>query len=318
MGIKNFLRSLFFYFEKKSLTDHISTILNGQALALLDIGAAGDIETRWKRIDSLIEYIGFEPDERSYDVLKKSLQNCRKHEIHKTALWSSEGQIDFHFCKGWQQSSHFPPNYDLVDNFPQKDRFTVEQPDTLAALMVDNVVRANIDFVKIDTQGGELEILKGGTKTLANAFGLELELAIATIYSGQPMFQDLSDFLEKHGFIFVDFVSLRRWERHDINSSFGQLVFGDGLFIKIPEQLTLTYKNNYEAMRRYVAICCLYNRFDLIDVLLELAPKDFADDKLLSAVNSLKNRSDRFRALHKIANTTSKIFGSEFSMHGVL
>ena len=132
------------------------------------------------------------------------------------------------------------------------------------------------------------------------------------------MFQDLSDFLEKHGFIFVDFVSLRRWERHDINSSFGQLVFGDGLFIKIPEQLTLTYKNNYEAMRRYVAICCLYNRFDLIDVLLELVPKDFADDKLLSAVNSLKSRSDRFRALHKIANTTSKIFGSEFSMHGVL
>ena len=160
-------------------------------------------------------------------------------------------------CRGWQQSSHFQPNYDLINKFPQKERFDVEKVGKFPADAIDNLVQTKVDFIKIDTQGGELEILKGGRKTLDNVFGLELELGFAPIYTAQPLFKEIEDFLEKHDFIFVDFVSLRRWERNDINSSFGQLVFGDGLFMKSPEYISLTYMHDNAVINRYVAICCL-------------------------------------------------------------
>lgn len=318
MKTKEFFKSLLFFFETTFLTKHMSNILDGQALTLIDIGAAGDIELRWKRVNGLLNYIGFEPDDRSYAELRNKLNKCRKYEVHKTALWSSKREINFHLCRGWQQSSHFQPNYDLVNKFPQKERFDVEKVGKFPAEPIDNLVQTKVDFIKIDTQGGELEILKGGKKTLDNVFGLELELGFAPIYTAQPLFKEIGDFLEKHDFIFVDFVSLRRWERHDINSSFGQLVFGDGLFMKSPEYISLTYMHDNAVINRYVAICCLYNRFDLVDTLANLTKTVGGNDTLWKSVNKLKRRANRFRKFHKVANIGAKVCGSEFSMNGIL
>ena len=81
MKTKEFFKSLLFFFETTFLTKHISNILDGQALTLIDIGAAGDIELRWKRVNGLLNYIGFEPDDRSYaeinftNVKVRSAQN---------------------------------------------------------------------------------------------------------------------------------------------------------------------------------------------------------------------------------------------------
>ena len=86
-----------------------------QSLTLIDIGPAGDIELRWKRVNELLNYIGFEPDDRSYAKLRDKLQKCRKYEVNKTALWSSNREINFHLCQGWQQTSHFKPKFDLVN-----------------------------------------------------------------------------------------------------------------------------------------------------------------------------------------------------------
>ena len=79
------------------------------------------------------------------------------------------------------------------------------------------------------------------------------------------------------GYNFTDFVSLRRWERQNINSSLGQLVFGDGLFLRSPEYMYQNHADNPMRVRRYLSICALYNRFELMEALLKILPQFSSD-----------------------------------------
>ena len=42
-------------------------------ISLVDVGAAGDIQPRWKSAETYLSYHGFEPDERSREDLLKKL-----------------------------------------------------------------------------------------------------------------------------------------------------------------------------------------------------------------------------------------------------
>ena len=317
MKIKNFAKAALFARETKFMTKHISNILDGQTLTLLDVGAAGDIEPRWKRIDALVKYVGFEPDTRSYSALQNSLNNCNSYTLHQKALWSHDGDIWFNFCSGWQQSSHFKPNYEFVNQFPQKERFLVEKSDSMPVMRAENVIKSKIDFIKIDTQGGELEILRGFGDNLNNIIGLELEVGIAEIYEGQPELHAVSEFLKKMNFVFLDFVSLRRWERHDLNSTFGQLVFGDGLFIRSPEYILQNFATDDSVIKKYVAICCLYNRFDLITVIDKFYKTKNQNALNWKAIRNIKSRLRKFVLIRKLSNHLARLCGSEFSLHGM-
>ena len=57
-----------------------------------------------------------------------------------------------------------------------------------------------VDFIKIDTQGSELSILKGSTDSLKNAIGLEIEVEFVDIYENQPLFNEVDSFVRKMDF----------------------------------------------------------------------------------------------------------------------
>jgi FkbM family methyltransferase len=64
------------------------------------------------------------------------------------------------------------------------------------------------DFIKIDTQGYELEILKGGEKTLSSAEFVLLEVSFLDIYKNAPLVADVLNFMEEKGFIVYDICTL--------------------------------------------------------------------------------------------------------------
>ena len=55
-------------------------------------------------------------------------------------------------------------------------------------------------FLKIDTQGYEDRVLSGATELLRSIIGLQLELSLVPLYSGQRMFDDLIEDLKIAGF----------------------------------------------------------------------------------------------------------------------
>jgi hypothetical protein len=58
-----------------------------------------------------------------------------------------------------------------------------------------------VDYIKVDTQGTELEIMQGGIQTLKHVRCLEVEVEFNPIYLGQPVFADVDTFLRGQGFV---------------------------------------------------------------------------------------------------------------------
>ena len=60
-------------------------------------------------------------------------------------------------------------------------------------------------YVKIDTQGYELEVLRGGTRALGGIVLVETELSLLPTYDSGPLFGDVLRFLGEHGFSPISF-----------------------------------------------------------------------------------------------------------------
>jgi FkbM family methyltransferase len=68
----------------------------------------------------------------------------------------------------------------------------------------------HLSLLKVDVQGYELEVLKGGAACLAAAEVLLLEVNLLPIYADAPLAHDLVHFLHLHGFQLYDICTLYR------------------------------------------------------------------------------------------------------------
>jgi hypothetical protein len=68
-----------------------------------------------------------------------------------------------------------------------------------------------IDFLKIDTQGSELSILKGAEKMLELGLIKIIKVEVSTVatYEQQPLFSDIDIYLRKFNYCLVDFLTYR-------------------------------------------------------------------------------------------------------------
>lgn len=271
----------------------------------LDVGAAGGLEPRWEKIKKNLNVFAFEPDDRSFAALDKSQKNIR---YINSGLWSSKKTIKFNLCEDNQVSSVYKPNKKFLDKFPKPDRFRIKKTLNLKANSADNLIIDKIDFIKLDIQGAELEVLNGSKKILKNTLGIEVEVEFVEMYMNQPLFSDVFLFCKKNNFEFVDFTNLCRWHKEKHNG-FGQIIFGDCLFLKSPEWVF----NNCDKtnLYAYFKILILYSRYDFILRYLDFFPNNSVLKKITSRYP--------FRILflmYKISIITSKIFNRILGLFG--
>jgi FkbM family methyltransferase len=95
----------------------------------------------------------------------------------------------------------------------------------------------DVDFIKIDVQGAELDVFQGGTGTLPNVVAIVTEVEFLALYTGQPLFGDVCAFLSEQGLMFHKFLGLagRTLQPTIINNekSFAvQHLWSDAMFIR--------------------------------------------------------------------------------------
>jgi hypothetical protein len=94
---------------------------------------------------------------------------------------------------------------------------------------------ATIDFLHLDTQGTELDILQGAQGILSSSVVcVKCEVEFAPIYEGQALFGDVDAFLRQHGFVLFD-LSRSRYRRAGFPNDAltrGQLLWGDAIYLK--------------------------------------------------------------------------------------
>jgi FkbM family methyltransferase len=59
----------------------------------------------------------------------------------------------------------------------------------------------HLDFLKIDIQGGELAVFRGGKSKLAEAVAIQTEISFVTLYKNQPSLGDIDLELRSQGFL---------------------------------------------------------------------------------------------------------------------
>lgn len=319
--IRNLIRNFKRYTSSRKIQYYqgsLRKILNGQHITLVDVGAADDIEPRWKKISPLLNYIGFEPDLRSYSLLEKSNHSFAQRQIIPKAIWSECGEITFNLCRKPTVSSVFIPNESFLKLFPESERFKIESQTILTTTTLDELKLKDADFIKLDIQGGELLALNGAINTLSKCLGLEIEVEFTPLYEKQPLYGDVASFLEKEGFVFIDFVNLCRWERHQY-SGYGQCVFGDGLFLRSPENILTMKELNANLISKYISICALYNRYDLIDRTIDLVsttiklPLELIN--IISVTKALRRIDRKAKWISSIATILLGFLGDEYKSY---
>ena len=186
---------------------NIEKLLKNKKLIGLDVGAQGGFNSDKffpERYNKYFESILVDP-------LKNSLEGKEStHTINK-GLWSSKGVRKLYILnKRPQSSSMYEPDKKSLSiyGFEEKDfhLFDVSKTETVECDTLSSSLKAlninTLDYLKIDTQGAELEILKG----LENYRPLliKCEVQIFPMYKKEPSWTEVTDFLYKLGYIVSD------------------------------------------------------------------------------------------------------------------
>ena len=81
----------------------------------------------------------------------------------------------------------------------------------------------HVDFMWLDMQGVELDVLKASPKILGQTKAIYCEVEFIEAYEGQPLYGDVKSWLQQQGFSIVakDFVDQTTW------------FFGNVLFVRL-------------------------------------------------------------------------------------
>jgi FkbM family methyltransferase len=249
-------------------------------LVLVDIGAKGGLEPLWRPFERSIFTVDFEPDDRSFH---NSGDPTRRRSLDM-ALWERSEPLTLYCARDPGKTSVLPPNMERIRAFPRAERFETADEVRLPAERVgplDDVLATHgiddVDFIKVDTQGSELPILRGGAGALSKAVGVKVEVEFFELYRGQPLFADVDKHLRAAGYQLID---LRRtyWKRGDYTAypGRGQLVFGDALYFRDLGSLFETLAKGDRAraqdkVMKLVAACLVYGIHDYAMTALDAA-----------------------------------------------
>ena len=177
-------------------------------LIIVDVGCRWGFAERYlDRIDDFTIY-GFDPD---VDECRKLNEKYNSQYISAVpvALAEVAGERVLYLTKEPACSSLIKPDTYLTSNYPALECATeIGQTRVLTTTLdawTESIGLKEIDHLKIDTQGSELEIIKGANSILNSVRSLEVEVEFNPIYEGQPVFSDVDKYLRIQGFVLWKF-----------------------------------------------------------------------------------------------------------------
>ena len=145
----------------------------------------------------------FEPQLNLFEYLQEEFKNDNNIYLHNYALGSKKDTFSMFISDNdGQSSSFYKPKHHLIEHPEVK----FQDGNKLFEIKVlDDLGINGIDFLNIDTQGFEMEVLKGSVDTLKKSVKyLILEVNKKELYEGCPHVKDIDTFLNNYGFIRTD------------------------------------------------------------------------------------------------------------------
>ena len=208
----------------------MKVLLSGiQIDSICDIGAHhGEISQKLSGLFPSAKIYSFEPYSTSFKVLqKKGELNQQIIPVH-CALSSSEGELNL-YVNAQDSTNSLSPTGEMGQKYQSWQTKTIST-EIVPVLTLDSWGTKNsvneIELIKLDVQGFELNVLKGAQKYLGSSIRLiYTEVEFVKIYEENCLYFELESFLRQFNFELYQIYNLTSGED-------GQLVTGDAIFIK--------------------------------------------------------------------------------------
>ncbi len=194
---------------------------------VLDVGANHGQYTRLLRQSGYGgRIISYEPIPEVFDELVHTFRDDKQWQGENCALSRVAGRSAFHVSKNTVSSSLLNVTGLTTEVEPGT---TLERNINVEIRTLDDELAKNPSeeriHLKLDVQGGELDALVGGKNALSRINSVECELSFASLYSGQPLYFEVGEFLHRMNFRAV-------WFDRGFQSRDGQLLQIDAFFVR--------------------------------------------------------------------------------------
>lgn len=176
-------------------------LLKGK-ICIFDVGAnTGQSIDRFNNaLDNPIIH-SFEPIPECFEKLMQKYYNYNNVILNNFAAGNKNIKKKFYVNKLSYNSSFLKSNL----NYHQKKLYKKEKNIIVQSITLDKYIEDNdidrIDILKIDTQGYELNVLKGSTESLKNKIKfVELEITVEDSYLNNPKIHEIDKYLSLNSF----------------------------------------------------------------------------------------------------------------------
>jgi len=264
----------------------IKTPINVCDIGASPIDKTDFIQTLFDNCNSKI--IGFEPN---IDEFKKLERSNPKKKFYNYALGDGKDKT-LNICKAPGMSSFLEPNYDYLKIFHSFEEWSeiVSKQDVTTKKLND--VDEILDFIKLDVQGYEYEILKYGQKKIKEAKVIQIETSPFPIYKNEKSMSEIIKLLENHGFMLHMFnkINTRSFKpmvvANNKNLGINHLFQLDCVMVKNFKEIKLLDKESL--MKLILIMFYSFKSYDFVDYLITIL-----DDKFKTSF------IEKYRALHK-------------------
>ncbi len=222
--------------------------LRHKPLGFVDIGARGGVHPLVEPLAGVTAVLGFEPDEEECARLTAD-SSIRKpwpaFRIEPIALAAGEGVAQLHLLATPTNHSLLKPNVEFTERY----NMVKWRQIGVVPLRITNLDKLLFalplqedywgEFLKLDTQGTEFEILQGAERTLTErTVAVFCEVEFFQVMEGQKLFSDVELFLRERGFAFYGFATTGHRSCKLLDKRVGagreRLFYADAVFFKDP------------------------------------------------------------------------------------
>ena len=203
--------AFFYILEQKSSMKIISKMLESQYFAdrppvLLDIGASGEINAKWKQIAAYCVCLAFDADDREFNVTEQTNSAYKKLIIFNRIVTAEPIELtDFYLTSSPYCSSLLEPEQEKLKPWVHSGLFSVVKKVQLRAItLMESLKQANVDYIdwfKTDSQGTDMRLMNSLSPALQDGIlAAELEPGIMDAYKEEDKLHSVMSQMKEKGF----------------------------------------------------------------------------------------------------------------------
>lgn len=203
----------------------IKTWLETESTSIIDGGANnGSTTDNFLRQYRSSAIHAFEPISKLVDGLKQKFMDHRNVMVHGATRGAEDRSVHFNAVNNPVSSSVFNPS--VLNKSLHGEKMHIRQVVDVPQVRLEDGLKdiGDIDLLKLDLQGYELEARKGCGRLLERTKIITTEIEFASPYDNQSLFGDIDVFLRSRGFRMLNLYEL--YTHPD-----GQLAAGDAVYL---------------------------------------------------------------------------------------